>query len=70
MPKLVDEVFEVLRQLNKEQGLSILLVEQNVVASLAISTRGYVLETGTCAIQGDAAELADNPRVKEVYLGH
>ena len=50
MPKLVDEVFEVLRQLNKEHGLSILLVEQNVVASLAISTRGYVLETGTCAI--------------------
>jgi branched-chain amino acid transport system ATP-binding protein len=70
MPKLVDEVFEVLRQLNKEHGLSILLVEQNVVASLAISTRGYVLETGTCAIQGDAAQLADNPRVKEVYLGH
>src|SRR5271157_182122 len=70
MPKLVDEVFEVLRQLNKEHGLSILLVEQNVVASLAISTRGYVLETGTCVMQGDAAELADNPRVKEVYLGH
>jgi branched-chain amino acid transport system ATP-binding protein len=70
MPKLVDEVFEVLRQLNKEHGLSILLVEQNVLASLAISTRGYVLETGTCVIQGEAKELADNPRVKEVYLGH
>jgi len=70
MPKLVDEVFEVLRQLNKEHGLSILLVEQNVVASLAISTRGYVLETGTCVMKGNAAELADNPRVKEVYLGH
>ncbi len=70
MPKLVDEVFAVLRQLNKEHGLSILLVEQNVVASLAISTRGYVLETGACVMQGDAAELADNPRVKEVYLGH
>jgi branched-chain amino acid transport system ATP-binding protein len=70
MPKLVDEVFEVLRQLNQEHGLSILLVEQNVVASLAISARGYVLETGTCVMQGNAAELADNPRVKEVYLGH
>jgi len=70
MPKLVDEVFEVLSQLNKEHGLSILLVEQNVVASLAISARGYVLETGACVMQGEAAELADDPRVKEVYLGH
>jgi len=70
MPKLVDEVFETLRQLNKEHGLSILLVEQNVVASLAISTRGYVLETGTCVMQGEAGELTDDPRVKEVYLGH
>jgi branched-chain amino acid transport system ATP-binding protein len=70
MPKLVDEVFDVLKKLNQEHGLSILLVEQNVVASLAISTRGYVLETGSCVIQGNAAELAGNPRVKEVYLGH
>ncbi len=70
MPKLVDEVFEVLRNLNREHGLTILLVEQNVVASLAISNRGYVLETGTCVLNGEAAELADNPRVKEVYLGH
>jgi branched-chain amino acid transport system ATP-binding protein len=70
MPKLVDQVFEVLEKLNKDQGLSILLVEQNAVASLAISSRGYVLETGTCALQGSAQELMDNPRVKEVYLGY
>jgi branched-chain amino acid transport system ATP-binding protein len=69
MPKLVDEVFAILKQLNEEQGLTILLVEQNAVASLAISTRGYVLETGTCALAGGAAELLKNPRVKEVYLG-
>jgi len=49
--KLVDEVFAILKQLNEEQGLSILLVEQNAVASLAISTRGYVLETGTLRLQ-------------------
>ena len=54
MPKLVDQVFEMLPQLNREHGLTILLVEQNAVASLAISHRAYVLETGTCVIQGDA----------------
>ncbi len=70
MPKLVDEVFAILKQLNEEQGLSILLVEQNAVASLAISTRGYVLETGTCALSGAASELMENPRVREVYLGY
>jgi branched-chain amino acid transport system ATP-binding protein len=70
MPKLVDEVFAVLQELNREHGLTILLVEQNAVASLAISARGYVLETGTCALDGTAVELMDNPRVKEVYLGH
>jgi branched-chain amino acid transport system ATP-binding protein len=70
MPKLVEQVFDILEKLNKEKGLTILLVEQNAVASLAISSRGYVLETGTCALQGRAGELMDNPRVKEVYLGH
>jgi len=70
MPKLVDQVFTILEQLNKEHGLTILLVEQNAMASLAISSRGYVLETGTCALSGRAADLLDNPRVKEVYLGN
>jgi branched-chain amino acid transport system ATP-binding protein len=70
MPKLVEQVFGILEQLNREQGLTILLVEQNAMASLSISTRGYVLETGTCALHGDADELLRNPKVKEVYLGH
>ena len=70
MPKLTEQVFDVLGKLNREHGLTILLVEQNAFASLSISTRGYVLETGTLALAGSAAELLDNPRVKEVYLGH
>ncbi len=70
MPKLVEQVFGVLEQLNRGHGLTILLVEQNAFASLNISARGYVLETGTCVLHGDAKELMDNPRVKEVYLGH
>lgn len=70
MPILVEQVFEVLRQLNREHGLTILLVEQNAMASLDISSRGYVLETGSCALQGSAEALLNNPRVQEVYLGH
>ena len=70
MPKLVDQVFRVLRQLNRDRGLTILLVEQNAMASLEISHRAYVLETGKCVHEGQAADLLEDPMVKEVYLGH
>jgi branched-chain amino acid transport system ATP-binding protein len=69
MPKLVDRVFEVLRQLNREHGLTILLVEQNAMASLEISSRAYVLETGTCVYEGEAMALLADKRIKEAYLG-
>jgi len=69
MPILVDQVFALLRQLNKEFGLTILLVEQNAMASLKISDRGYVMETGTCAYEGAAQDLINHPKVKEAYLG-
>jgi branched-chain amino acid transport system ATP-binding protein len=69
MPKLVDQVFEVLRQLNRENGLTILLVEQNAMASLEISHRAYVLETGKCVHEGQAQDLLEDPVVKKVYLG-
>jgi branched-chain amino acid transport system ATP-binding protein len=69
-PKLVEQVFAVLGQLNREHGLTILLVEQNAFASLSISKRGYALETGTCAFEGRAEDLLNDPRVKEVYLGN
>ena len=70
MPKLVDQVFEVLMQLNRQNGLTILLVEQNAMASLEISHRGYVLETGRCVHEGKAKDLLEDPKVKAVYLGH
>ena len=69
MPKLVDQVFEVLRQLNRKNGLTILLVEQNAMASLEISHRAYVLETGKCVHEGQAQDLLEDPVVKKVYLG-
>lgn len=69
MPKLVDEVFEVLATLNRQTGLTILLVEQNALASLEISSRCYVLETGKIQLEGTSAQLKGDPRVREAYLG-
>ena len=69
MPKLVDQVFEVLAQLNREHGLTILLVEQNAMASLEISHRAYVIETGVCVYAGRAADLLKDPKLKAAYLG-
>jgi branched-chain amino acid transport system ATP-binding protein len=67
-PLLVETMFALIQRINRE-GLAILLVEQNVVQSLAIAHRGYVLENGVIALAGAAAELADNPGLKRSYLG-
>jgi len=69
MPRLADQVFELLKQLNREEGLTILLVEQNADASLRISNRAYVLETGNIVLEGKAGNLLEDERVKEAYLG-
>ncbi|MDI9371056.1 MAG: ABC transporter ATP-binding protein [Synergistota bacterium] len=69
MPVLVERVFDVLKMLNRERGLSILLVEQNARASLAISHRSYVIETGRIAIEGASADLLEDPKVRGAYLG-
>jgi branched-chain amino acid transport system ATP-binding protein len=67
-PLLTEELFALIGRLNAE-GLAILLVEQNVVQSLAIAGRAYVIEHGQVALAGTAAELADDPRLKSAYLG-
>jgi branched-chain amino acid transport system ATP-binding protein len=67
-PNLVDHVLAVLRSL-KDEGLTILLVEQNAGAALAIADRAYVLETGRVALDGTAADVLVDPRVREAYLG-
>lgn len=67
-PNLVDQVLNVIRAL-KSDGLTILLVEQNAPAALAIADRAYVLETGAVALSGTAAEIQADQRVKEAYLG-
>lgn len=67
-PKLVQEVFAVLRQLN-ERGVTILLVEQNANMALRLADRACLLETGNLVLEGPASELLVNPRVREAYLG-
>ena len=67
-PLLVEQIFEIVRGL-KRSGLTVLLVEQNARAALAIADRGYVLETGRITISGPAAKISVDPRVREAYLG-
>ena len=67
-PLLVEEMFALIRRLNAD-GLPILLVEQNVVQSLEIATRGFILENGTFAMSGPAATLRDDPELRRIYLG-
>ena len=67
-PLLVQEIFSIIRKVNQD-GVTILLVEQNAKMALEIANRAYVLETGTIAMSGDAHELANDPKVRDAYLG-
>jgi len=67
-PLLVEQMFELIKRIN-ENGLTVLLVEQNVIQSLNIANRAYVIEEGTIAISGEAKTLRDNAELKKSYLG-
>ena len=67
-PLLVAKIFEAIRVLN-QQGMTILLVEQNACAALKLAQRGYVLEGGHIALEDTAAQLLRDPRVRAAYLG-
>ena len=69
-PLLTKTIFEKIVEINKTQGLTILLVEQNANLALEVSTYGYVLETGRVILEGPSAELKANPEVRAAYLGH
>jgi len=68
-PLLVKTIFEKIVEINRERGLTILLVEQNANRALEISSYGYVLETGKITLAGTSASLRQNPQVKSAYLG-
>jgi len=67
-PILVQDVFEIVKRINRE-GVTVLLVEQNVRQTLAMCDRAYVLENGRVVLQGTGKELSNDPHVKEAYLG-
>lgn len=68
-PILVDEIFRTIIKLNRERGVTILLVEQNAQMALYVSNRAYVMETGEITTSGSARELLHNDDIKKAYLG-
>jgi branched-chain amino acid transport system ATP-binding protein len=68
-PMLVEEIFEIIERLNREQQLTVLLVEQNATLALGIAEHGYVMENGRIVLEGAAASLRENADIKEFYLG-
>ncbi|MEM7237832.1 MAG: ABC transporter ATP-binding protein [Pseudomonadota bacterium] len=68
-PQLVEEIFEIVKSLNEQEGVSFLLAEQNTNVALRYAHYGYILESGRVVMDGPAKELRENPDVKEFYLG-
>jgi len=68
-PQLVEQIFEIVKRLNEEQGVTFLLAEQNTNVALRYAHTGYILENGRVVMEGSAAALRENPDVKEFYLG-
>src|SRR5262249_9816665 len=68
-PLLVQEIFEIVREINQRERMSVLLVEQNVRAALGVADYGYVMENGRIVLDGTAAQLRENEDIKEFYLG-
>jgi len=68
-PALVQEIFGIIRRLNSEQGMTILLVEQNAAIALDVSSRGYVMEVGGMVMDGPSDRLLESEDIKEFYLG-
>ena len=68
-PRVVQEVFHTIRLLNEDRGITVLLVEQNVAASLRLARHAYVLENGRIVMQGRGADLLHDDRVRQAYLG-
>jgi branched-chain amino acid transport system ATP-binding protein len=68
-PNLAREIFNIVETINREDGVSVLLVEQDAHSALKVAHRAYVLETGNITLEGPAKELRNNPEIKKAYLG-
>jgi branched-chain amino acid transport system ATP-binding protein len=69
-PLVTQELFRVVHQLNEQEGLTVLVVEQNAQIALTVSHRAYVLEVGRVAVEGSSAELREHEGVRRSYLGY
>jgi branched-chain amino acid transport system ATP-binding protein len=68
-PRVVAEILDVLRRINREEGITVLFIEQNVELALSVAVRGYILESGRVNLEGAAAALLASPEVRRVFLG-
>jgi branched-chain amino acid transport system ATP-binding protein len=68
-PRVVAEILDVLRRINREAGITVLFIEQNVELALSVASRGYILESGRVLLEGGAAALLASPEVRRVFLG-
>ena len=68
-PLIVAEIFEIIRRINRDEGMSILLVEQNAIAALDVVSHGYLIENGRVVMHDKAEVMKNNPDIHEVYLG-
>jgi len=68
-PIIIQQIFDIIAKINKEEGVTILLVEQNANLALQAASRGYVVETGEITLEDEAQALLTNPKIREAYLG-
>ena len=68
-PKLVTEIYEIVARLNRDEGVAVLLAEQNATMALQVAQHGYVMENGRIVLDGDAKTISQNEDIKEFYLG-
>jgi branched-chain amino acid transport system ATP-binding protein len=68
-PVIVAEIFEIIRRINRDEGMSILLVEQNAIAALDVVSHGYLIENGRVVMHEKAEVMKNNPDIREAYLG-
>ena len=68
-PIIVQQIFDIIARINKEEGMTIMLVEQNANLALQAASRGYVVETGEITLEDNAQALLTNPKIREAYLG-
>jgi branched-chain amino acid transport system ATP-binding protein len=68
-PRVVAEILDVLRRINREEGITVLFIEQNVELALSVAARGYILESGRLLLEGAAPALLASPEIRRVFLG-